>query len=328
VVAVTVSDTAAHDTLRADYEALRHDVGARLVGRDVVTVWGPEAVGYLQGQVSQDVADLAVGAAADSLLLTPDGKIVALVRVGRTGEDRLVVDCEAGHGQVVLARLARFKLRSKLQLALYAWSCVSLRGPHAAAAAGTLEPGPGISLVAPVSWNGWDGVDLLGEDPRVPDSVRRCGEDAWDACRIESGIPAMGAELDERTIAAEAGLVERTVSFTKGCYTGQELVARLDARGSRVARRLCGLVIVSGEPSPAGAPAAASLLGAGLVEPGGAKPVGTVTSAAWCPGVGGPAALAYVHRSVGIGATVVLVPAPGTGLAAGLAAEVRALPLI
>ncbi len=109
----------------------------------------------------------------------------------------------------------------------------------------------------------------------------------------------MGRELDGGTIAAEAGLVERTVSFTKGCYTGQELVARLDARGNRVARRLCGIVL---DPP---ATEAGGLVGADLtVADGDGKVVGTVTSAAWCPGVGAVAGLAYVHRSVDVGATV------------------------
>ena len=81
-------------------------------------------------------------------------------------------------------------------------------------------------------------------------AVVRCGPEAWEAARIEAGMPVNGRELAEGTIAAEVGLVERTVSFTKGCFTGQELVARLDARGSKVARRLCG-VVFDGPAGPA-----------------------------------------------------------------------------
>ena len=129
---------------------------------------------------------------------------------------------------------------------------MSLRGSGVAeAAAGllTVLAERGV-LALPFEWNGWTGVDLLGPqdvilgpgDTALPDGITACGADAVEACRIVSGIPAMGTELTSKTIAAEAGLVERTVSFTKGCYTGQELVARLDSRGSNVARRLVGLV--------------------------------------------------------------------------------------
>ena len=88
---------------------------------------------------------------------------------------------------------------------------------------------------------------MLGPGRRsLPEGVVACGAEAVEACRIVSGIPAMGTELTAKTIAAEAGLVERTVSFTKGCYTGQELVARIDARGSNVPRRLVGVVAPAG----------------------------------------------------------------------------------
>jgi folate-binding protein YgfZ len=140
----------------------------------------------------------------------------------------------------------------------------------------------------------------------------------------------MGSELDERTIAAEAHLVERTVSFTKGCYTGQELVARLDARGSRVARRLCGLVPVAGAGGaamPTGGADPGALVGASLLGPDGVKQVGRITSAAWCPGLGGPAALGYVHRSVEIGESVTLETDGGPD-GSTRALEVRALPMI
>jgi folate-binding protein YgfZ len=111
----------------------------------------------------------------------------------------------------------------------------------------------------------------------------------------------MVTELTNKTIAAEAGLVERTVSFTKGCYTGQELVARIDARGSNVPRRLVGLVAAGGladEP----ALTRGMTLHAGTEPVGdgaaGDKVLGTVTSAAWSPEVDAWVALGYLHRSV------------------------------
>ncbi|HMQ29048.1 MAG TPA: glycine cleavage T C-terminal barrel domain-containing protein, partial [Acidimicrobiales bacterium] len=126
-------------------------------------------------------------------------------------------------------------------------------------------------------------------------------------------VPAMGTELDEHTIPAEAGVVERSVSFTKGCYTGQELTARIDSRGGNVPRHLRGLVLVGdGAEVP---PAGAEIVVAGNV-------VGTVTSAA--PGTaGGVVALGYVKRGVE-------PPAAATVRWDGgeLGGEVRALPLL
>ena len=198
------------------------------------------------------------------------------------------------------ARLARFKLRSKLTIESLDWPAVALRGPRVAEAPPVVG---GELLGLPFAWNGVAGLDLLGPDAETVvtglDGLRWCGDEAWEALRIEAGIPTMGRELDGRTIAAEAGLVERTVSFTKGCYTGQELVARLDARGNRVARRLCGIVLDAPATEPGG------LVGADLtVADGDGKVVGAVTSAAWCPGVGAVAGLAYVHRSVDHGTAV------------------------
>jgi folate-binding protein YgfZ len=308
---VTTSDTL------ADYQHLRDDVGAYNLERDFVRLDGPEAASYLQGQCSQDLSGLEVGASADTLLLAPDGKITALVRIVRLGDEVFCVDVDGGHGDAVLQRLARFKLRSRFDLDRLDWSCVALRGP--------VLPAPGAvraPAVVPFEWNGWRGVDLLGpaDSIEVPDSVHWCGESAWEAARIESGIPVMGRELTEGVIPAEAGVVERTVSFTKGCFTGQELVARIDSRGASVPHHLEGLVVV-GSPDPV------ALVGAELVVEDKDKAVGRVTSAAWCPGVGSVCALAYVHRSVSVLGQVLVVP-PSADRTDALSASVRALPLL
>ena len=295
-----------------DYAALRHSCGAMRVDRDVLVASGPEAESYLQGQLSQDVLAMAPGESRDALLLEPDGKLTALVRVTRLGDGGYVLDVDAGFGDAVEARLRRFRLRTKVDLAPAAWQCVALRGPLAAAATGAA---PGDPLVVAFDWNGVTGVDLLGPVAGTAElpGARWCGPGAWEALRVEAGIPAMGLELDGRTIAAEADLVARTVSFTKGCYTGQELVARLDARGNRVARHLRGLVA-----------AAAGSLAAGteLFDPASGKPVGRCTSAAWSPGLDRPVGLAYVHRSVTVPGEVAAGGADGERLA------VRPLPLV
>ncbi len=104
-----------------------------------------------------------------------------------------------------------------------------------------------------------------------------------------------GRELVEGTIAAEAGLVDRTVSFTKGCFTGQELVARLDARGSKVARRLCGVVVDRAGDGPG---SEAELVGATVVTADREHEVGHLSSVAWSPGLSATVALGTLHRRV------------------------------
>ncbi|HEY5244671.1 MAG TPA: hypothetical protein VIJ60_03305, partial [Acidimicrobiales bacterium] len=144
-----------------DYRALRDGLGAYRLRRDVLTVTGPDATAYLQGQCSQDLDGLAVGSAVDALVLEPDGKLTALVRVTRTADDAFVVDVDGGFGDAVAARLARFKLRSKLTIEPLDWPAVALRGPRAADV--TVAAG-GSPLALPFAWNGVDGLDLLGPD--------------------------------------------------------------------------------------------------------------------------------------------------------------------
>jgi tRNA-modifying protein YgfZ len=292
------------DELERDYRTLRDNVGAVRVERDAVRVAGPDAVSFLHGQCSQDIAGLAVGASAWSLVLQPQGKVDALVRVTRTGPDTVVVDTDGGWGEALVARLNRFKLRVKADIEPLPWACVALRGPGAIAAGSSVAAGADL-LVVDASWPGLPGVDLLGVAPLIPPGVAEVSLAAYDLTRIEAGVPVMGAELDDRTIPAETGIVERTVSFTKGCYTGQELVARIDSRGGHVPRHLRGL-----------------LLPDGVVPPGtelrlGPARVGTVTSSAARPG-GGAVGLAYVSRNVEPPAEVAIRVAPDQEPAADL----------
>jgi folate-binding protein YgfZ len=324
-----------------EVEALRRGAACFSRGRDVFAVRGPDAEAYLQGQLSQDVVVLAVGASADSLLLHPDGKLVALLRITRTASDSYVLDTDAGFGDLAVARLRKFLLRSKVEMEHLDWRCMAVRGAATADAVAGLT-GDVVAaggLVVDFSWNGWTGVDLLGPRDAVPEAaalvaradgagLRAVGGAAAEAVRIASGVPAMGSELTDKTIAAEAGLVAQTVSFTKGCYTGQELVARLDARGSNVARRLVGITAAGDSSYPALAPG--MTLHAGEEDPAmeaaADKVVGTVTSAAWSPELEAWAGLGYLHRSVA-------APGPvrvrsGDGLGAARPAQVAPLPLV
>ena len=313
------------------YGALHHVAGARAVARDVLEVSGPDAATYLQGQCSQDLSGLAVGDSTEGLLLSPQGKVDAWVRITRTGDETFVLDCDPGCGPAAQARLERFRLRTKVGIEPLDWSCLSVRGPVASdalavapgAAAPVGRPG-GPVLALSTDRPGWTGVDLLGpapvDDPGldswVPASLVLCDLEAWEATRIEAGVPMGGREVTESTIAAEVDLVERTVSFTKGCFTGQELVARLDARGSNVARHLCGVVVPSERSVP---------VGAAVWTTDGGHEVGSLTSVAWSVGADAYVALAVLHRRV-VPPEAVEVRWDG-GDARSVAAEARSLPL-
>jgi folate-binding protein YgfZ len=258
----------------------------------------------------------------------------------RTDAQGYLLDVDAGFGDAVMARLRKFLLRSKVEMGTLPWRCLSLRGAALDDAAAGLRAAlaeAGV-LELPYAWNGWTGVDLLGPrdlvlDPAaggMPAGIVACDRSVVEACRIASGIPAMGAELDAKTIAAEAGLVERTVSFTKGCYTGQELVARLDARGNKVARRLVGLVAPEGDPQDDASRLAFGMTLHGPESPGDDvvvdKVVGTITSGAWSAELGAWVGLGYLHRSIE-------VPGPvrvrsGDGLGEARLVTARPLPMV
>lgn len=272
--------------LTADYLALRREVAAVELRRDVIAVRGEDSVTYLQGQMSADVAALAVGDHTWSLLLEPQGKVDAWLRVWRTAEDELVLDVDGGWGGATLARLNRFKLRVRADLEPLSWRCIALRGPASAAVD---TAGSGAELAAGVDWRGLPGVDLLGPSVTVPDGVHVADALALHNVRVEQGWPAMGRELDDTVIPAEAGqwLIDASVSFTKGCYTGQELVARVDSRGGNTPRRLRGVVITTNVLPPEGAT---------IVHDG--QDRGRLSSVGESLDLRAPVALALVHRSV------------------------------
>ncbi|KAA0234444.1 MAG: Aminomethyltransferase [Acidimicrobiales bacterium] len=270
------------DRLAIDYAALRTGVAAVRVPRDAVSVSGSDARAFLQGQLSQDVEALEVGGSAWSLLLQPQGKVVAWLRVTCLSGDWFVLDVDGGYGEPVIERLGRFKLRVECEIRSLGWQCVAVRGPK------SYEVKTGDApVVAPVDWGGVTGVDLLGPEVAIPMGVPEAGREALEIVRIEGGIPAMGSELTEKTIPAEAGIVAPSVSFTKGCYVGQELVARIDSRAATTPRVLQGVAMAAGEIPPVGAVL--------HVAP---RDVGALTSVAESPATGTPVALAYVRREI------------------------------
>ena len=305
--------TADRENAAAEVVDLRTTLAAVAIRRDVLRVSGPDAIRYVQGQASQDVGALGVGASARSFVLQPAGKVDAWLRVTRTGEDELVLDVDPGHGEALLARLRRFLLRTKADVDPLDWQATALRGPGADAAAAEAM----AELAVPAGWPAVEGVDLLGPHVRPPLAVATGDAVGYESLRIRSGVPAMGAELTEATIPAEVGqwVIDASVSFTKGCFTGQELVARIDSRGGNVPRHLRGLDIPGDVAPPLGA----------AVQLDGAE-VGRVTSVAPRPGDSGVVALAVVGRAVSppaeatvqvdghggaVAATVVDLPFPG-----------------
>jgi folate-binding protein YgfZ len=267
--------------------------------RDAVRVTGPDALSFLQGQLSQDVDALAVGTSTWTFVLQPQGKVDAWARLTKTAAVAFLLDTDAGHGAALEGRLARFKIRTAAELERSELPCVAVRG--ADAPRGDV---PGGVMRLPVVGPGVDGYDLVGAAD-VPEAVPVLGPDALDGYRVVHGVPAMGAELDGGTIPAEVGdwIVDVSVSFTKGCFVGQELVARIDSRGGNVPRHLRALLLAA--PVEVGA----------VVESDG--PDGAVTTVAVTP-EHGPVALAYLGRRVEPGSIVRV---------GGVEAEVAGLPL-
>ena len=258
------------------------------VGRDLVVVSGPDSGSFPQSLLSQDLGSLAPGEAVPALLLQPRGKLLVDLVARRHGPDEWWCVCEAGFGAVLADGLRRFRIRVKVEIEERPVGALAVRGraadelPGAVAAAGV--------VAVPARWGSAPAVDLIGDAAAV-DAVGAAlglpeiGVDLYEAARIEAGVPRMGIDLDEDTIPQEADLDRDAISFTKGCFIGQELVCRIDSRGhvNRHLRRLRG-----GSPT----------VGAAVTAAG--REVGSVTSAA------GEVALALVRREVEPGAIVMV----------------------
>ncbi|NNC80876.1 MAG: folate-binding protein YgfZ [Acidimicrobiales bacterium] len=255
--------------------------------RDVVLVSGADAASYLQGQISQDVDAIAVGSSANSLILQPQGKIDAWFRITRVGDGEFALDVDAGWGDVLMARLKRFMLRVKVELALESWHFHAYRGETPAA------------LDAPIVAVVDNGVDVLAPE-LVPPTADLMSDEQYAAMRISAGRPAMGSELSEDTIPAAAGIVNESASFTKGCYTGQELVARVDSRGNNTPVQLRRFAGDGAVPSVGDA-----------VAVDGAD-VATLTSVA--PTDSGWLALGYLKRSAADASTAVMADGSIVGI--------------
>jgi folate-binding protein YgfZ len=298
------------------FVALRSGAAYARQVRDVVIMTGPDAFTYLQGQLSQDLDVIPGSPGVWSFVLEPHGKVDAWVRVHRRAGDQFVLDVEAGMAGAVVDRLKRFLLRTNVEIDIsHGWSLLAVR------AAPPPDRAPPGWLVGMAPWPGAEGYDLIGPGDEVSlpdlggDDRAEVSGDVLEWLRLACGVPRNGAELTADTIPAEAGqwVIDASVSFTKGCYTGQELVARIDARGGNVPRRLRGLLVDGADAPPTGATVTVD-----------GEAVGEVTSAAVTPF--GTLALAYVRRAIDpdAGAVVGAVEVEGSSCAA----QICALPLL
>jgi folate-binding protein YgfZ len=243
--------------------------------RSFVRVAGPDACDYLQRMVSNDVAALAVGESCVALLLTAKARVIAPLRVWRRGADDFLLLTEPELGDRVRSELLRGRFAAKAEIEPEEHVSTLVFG----------EPGEGIQ-------NDEYGVPAA-EVLDVEVAGERLGEEQLERMRIEAGTPRFGRELDDRVLPAEAGLTERAVSFTKGCYPGQEPIARQHYRG-KLNRRL-RVLDLEGEEMPAPETE--------LVYDG--KPVGRITSVV--PGL----ALGYVRTEVPEEAVLTFAAEPG-----------------
>ncbi len=256
------------------------------IGRDLVVVSGPDASSFLQSLLSQDLDPVAVGEVTHALLLQPQGKLVVDMHALHFADEEWWCICERGFGAQLAQGLLRFRIRVKVEIedGSELTAALALRGPHAAALIADTDVA-GVTAV-PADWPNGPGFELIGPPEAIDAAIAtltRAGSEeidagAYEALRVEAGVPRQGFDIDETTIAQEAFLERDAVSFTKGCFLGQELVCRIDSRGhvNRLLRRLR-----ADAPLERGASVFAA-----------DKQVGTVTTDA------GSSALAMLHRTV------------------------------
>jgi folate-binding protein YgfZ len=202
------------------------------VPRDLVVVEGADATSFLQSLLSQDLDPVPVGTSVDALLLQPQGKLLVVMRATHSAPDTWSLDCEAGFGAVLAAGLERFKIRVNAEIRVVdGVEMLAVRGIDPTKEADALPAIGGYDVIGSAA--SLDQVEAAVDAP----TIDAAGYERW---RIEAGVPRLGLDVDEGTIPQEAGLDASGVSFTKGCFVGQELVCRIDTRGhvNRHLRRL------------------------------------------------------------------------------------------
>jgi len=252
--------------------------------RSYVSVNGQDAASYLNRMVSNEVEELDIGASCEALLLTPKARIVAPLVVLRRAQDDFLLLTEPEAGERLVRELLRARFAAKCAIEAEEHRSVVVLGAAEEDFVSSLN-----EVALPNRDYGVPAVELLDAD--APEEAEPIGEHELERLRIIARTPRLGRELDDRVMPAEAGLEERTISFTKGCYPGQEPVARLHYRGHP--NRGLRVLAMDGSELPA--------YDAELALDG--KAVGRVTSAAPDP-EHGVVALAYVRREVPAEATL------------------------
>jgi folate-binding protein YgfZ len=302
--------------------------GAALVthpDRAVVRVAGAERASWLQGLLTNDVEALTPGRGCYAAWLTPQGRMITDAVV-LAEDDTVTVEVPAAVGDAVRRQLDAAIFAEDVQLAdeAAAWAWVGVHGAAAAAVVERALAGRDLDATRLAEWAEYTHaaagptgrvmrLDTYG-GPGFVLRVPRADVDLWrsrlrlagavlvaaadlEFARIEAGRPEFLVDMDADTIPLEAGIESRAISFTKGCYVGQEVIVRILHRGGgRVARHLVGLV-VAGDVVPTARATVAAARG----------DVGRVTSAAWSPRLSCPVALAYVHRDSAVAGTAVTV---------------------
>jgi folate-binding protein YgfZ len=302
------------DTLQTEHLALH--TGCAVIDRSErgrLALTGAGAVEFLNGQVTNELADIQPGEGRYAAFLTHKGKMLGDLRIlavaGEDGTLELLLDTERSALQALFDMIRRFKVGYDVELhkRTLETGLVSLIGPGADQLAGLEDLGAEEHANAPTGIDGVDalavrtdvGLDLICMAPDTEGLLEALhvrgailvGETAVECLRIERGRPRYGIDLDDTVIPQEAGLNERAVNFTKGCYVGQETVARLYYKG-KPNRHLRGLRL----SGPAQAGSELRL---------GERVVGQLTSVADSPTLG-PIGLALVRREAEIGGTVEL----------------------
>jgi folate-binding protein YgfZ len=253
------------------YRALRTEGGVvKRTDRAVLAVTGADRAAWLQGLVTNDVLSLAPGEARYAAYLTPQGRMISDLTV-TARPDRLLLDVPASLAASLRDRLDGLIFAEDAQVtdegrALEVWSAIAPGEPAGGALADLI-------------------VDA-GASPGL--GYPEISFETFEVVRIERGIPRFLADMDTETIPLEAGIEDRAISFTKGCYVGQEVIVRVTHRGGgRVAKKL---VSWHADASAAVVPLAGARIFAD------SKDVGRVTSAAFSPSRGAVVGLGYVHR--------------------------------
>lgn len=202
--------------------------------RDEITVTGLDARKFLHSQLANDISGLAIGASSYSLLLEPTGKITSLVRVRCIADENFILDTDQGFGQIIATRLSRFKIRIKCEITtgsqIY-FACRELNAEQHSKIASQ-----------PRAMKAWRGarleVDAIGFDPQIDGEIRLGTFAEFEHARVLAFWPQMDVDMTSDSIPSETGLTDVAVSFTKGCYPGQELVERMDSRGTAAPQSL------------------------------------------------------------------------------------------